>query len=175
MKLPLKVAMVTGLLLLFLGELQGTMMGTREASIKEEMEASVRRHAAVHHLTGDFAKDQEAIEGIVHQSWTWVRRFHVHAEGLGMKLLLVSFLISNLPAVSASLEMILTWCLSIGAFLNPFFWLFIGIFTPRMGAEAALHTFKGLLMLPSTILLLAALLGALWYALGRRSAGSPGG
>lgn len=88
-----------------------------------------------HHLPSP----QAGVEGRVSWGMTWLTRFHIHAVGLGMAILLLSLFAAN-SSLPLGVISGVTWAAGLAGFLHPFGWLLAGILVRTHNLNSALQT-----------------------------------
>jgi len=156
-KIPLAIAilgMVGGILI-------AIMFGVNEASFKNRIRDGLSRNESIQQIADPAAK-AAAIKSATSGNWRYYQRFHFHSTGIGaMSLALLTLLgFIGAPRRRKRLAAYLT---SLGGFLYPFLWLFVGIYGPEMGRHQAKEAFAifgymGGVFLVGSVLILVLLL-----------------
>ncbi|MEE9615141.1 MAG: hypothetical protein V3W31_09400 [Thermodesulfobacteriota bacterium] len=94
---------------------------------------------------------------------TRLTRGHIHAMGLGLLAIAVSFVLA-FSTTPTRVKTALSTCIGMGALTYPFSWILMGFRTPEIGAEAAEASVM-LLVGPAMLLVLAGVVGAAFYLL----------
>jgi hypothetical protein len=133
----------------------GAAFGAAEDDLKDHLHESAR---AV--LESVYAGDESQAEPVVKKSWTYFKRAHLHANGLGAIALAVSLLLASLgaPGVLARLS---SFGLGAGALFYSAFWLFAGLTAPGLGSTSAAKESLEWLAIPSSGACVVGLAGAL--------------
>lgn len=129
--LGMKIGVFLALLSLLFGFGLGGVFGAAEDSIKGHLEAEAQAVlATVYH--GDQAKMDKTLS----KSWTYFKRAHLHANGLGTAALAMILLLSCTAAVGR-LEQLTAALLGGGALGYASFWMFAGLTAPGLGGTGA--------------------------------------
>ncbi|MBI5185919.1 MAG: hypothetical protein HZA01_09380 [Nitrospinae bacterium] len=117
------------------GAFEENIMGHLEDSAKQVLSAT---------YNGDEAKMKKTIE----KSWTYFKRAHLHANGLGASALALILLVSFLP-VGKIIKSINAICLGAGSFGYSMFWMLAGLKAPGMGSTGLAKESMKWLAVPS--------------------------
>jgi len=133
----------------------GVAFGAAEDDLKDQL-----RESAQAVLESVYAGDESQAESVVSKSWTYFKRAHLHANGLGTIALAVSLLLALLgaPGVLARLS---SFGLGAGALFYAAYWLFAGLTAPGLGSTSAAKQSLAWLAIPSSGACVAGLAGAL--------------
>ncbi len=133
----------------------GVAVGAVEDDLKDHLHASAQ---AV--LESVYAGDEAQAKPVVKKSWTYFKRAHLHANGLGTAALAASLLLALLgpPGVLARLS---SFGLGAGALFYAAYWLFAGLMAPGLGSTSAAKESLAWLAIPSSGACVAGLAGAL--------------
>lgn len=140
------------LLALVFGFGLGAVFGAAEDSLKNGLEASGQ---AV--LAEVYKGDAAALRSVAAKSWTYYKRAHLHANGLGSSSLALILLLGVLPGRDR-LRQAAALASGLGALLYPLFWLFAGMRAPGLGGTGAAKESLQWLALPGSGLCLVGLL-----------------
>lgn len=146
------------------GFILGGLFGAFEHPIQESLKTSGE---AV--LSTVYANDTAKLEGVLSKSWTYFKRAHMHAGGIGTSALALSLMLGFLPG-QARLRSVLAGALGLGSLGYSVFWLLAGIKAPVLGSTGAAKESLQWLAIPSAGLLIvgvAATLGLLLWTLWR--------
>ncbi len=127
----MKIGVFFALLSLLYGFGLGAVFGAAEDSIKAHLEEQGR---AV--ITTVYKNDQAKLDKILSKSWTYFKRAHLHANGLGTASLAMILLLACV-AKGARLERVTAALLGIGALGYASFWMFAGLGAPALGSTGA--------------------------------------
>ena len=133
----------------------GTAFGVAEDDLKDHLRASAQ---AV--LESVYAGDESKAGAVVSKSWTYFKRAHLHANGLGTTALVASLLLALLgpPGVLARLS---SFAFGAGALFYGAYWLFAGLMAPELGSTSAAKESLAWLAIPSSGACVAGLAGTL--------------
>ena len=163
----LKVGVFFALLALLYGFGLGAAFGAAEDSIKAHLEGSAQAVLATAY-DGDLAK----AEKVLSKSWTYFKRAHLHANGLGTASLALILLLACSTRVGR-LEQATAALLGVGALGYASFWMFAGLAAPGLGSTAAAKEALRWLAVPTSGACIVGLLGVFWLfgraVLARRS------
>ncbi|MFQ5881974.1 MAG: hypothetical protein ACE5I9_05820 [Candidatus Methylomirabilales bacterium] len=134
--MPHRVGIVAALLLLTIGTAFGGFFGRYQGNLYRAVTRGALANPDAHHLSGHREKDARVLERIRRNFRGKLVRFHNHANGLALVILLVSLALAN-SEVSAKTRTLLTWGVSIGGVLYPFGWLLAGLNISSLGVEKA--------------------------------------
>jgi len=133
----------------------GIAFGAAEDDLKDHLHASAQ---AV--LESVYAGDESQAGSVVGKAWTYFKRAHLHANGLGTTALAASLLLALLgpPGVLARLS---SFGLGAGAFFYSAYWLIAGLMAPELGSTSAAKESLTWLAIPSSGACVAGLSGTL--------------
>ncbi len=133
----------------------GIAFGAAEHDLKDHLHANAQ---AV--LESAYAGDESQARSVVGKSWTYFKRAHLHANGLGTAALAASLLLALLgpPGVLARLSSL---GLGAGAFFYAAYWLLAGLTAPELGGTSAAKEALAWLAIPSSGACVAGLAGTL--------------
>jgi len=109
----------------------GIIFGLNEDLIKDKL-----RSSAVEVKESVYLGDPSAMQPILDKSWTYMKRAHLHAGGLGatsIGLILLVCHLGTLPVVSRSISL----ALGLGSLGYSVFWLWAGFRAPVLGSTGA--------------------------------------
>ncbi len=127
----MKLGVFLALLSLLYGFGLGGVFGVAEDSIKDHLEAEAQ---AV--LETVYGGDQAKVAKTLSKSWTYFKRAHLHANGLGTAALAMILLLSC-TAAAGRLEQVTAVLLGGGALGYASFWMFAGMTAPGLGGTGA--------------------------------------
>lgn len=154
----LRVGMVIAMLTLLYGFGLGGAFGAFEDSIKGSLSASA---TAVKDVV--YSGDEAAMGKVTSKSWTYMKRAHLHANGLGTSALVLILVLGGTGA-SMMARRVVSGALGIGALGYSSFWMFAGMRAPSMGSTGAAKESLEWLAIPSAGLCILGLLGVLVLA-----------
>lgn len=152
MRLGIALALVT----LVYGFGLGAVFGAAEGDIKDALHASA--DAALESgkvYDGDTGKAAK----VVKKSWSYMKRAHLHANGIGTTALVVILLL-GVVGVEARAAGPLATALGAGSLGYSTFWMFSGILAPGLGSTGAAKDAMMWLAVPSAAACLIGLVGA---------------
>ncbi len=140
---------------IFAGFALGGIFGAAEDSILTWLQAQGQSV-----LESVYASDSSKLEATVHKSWTYFKRAHMHAGGIGTASLSLCLLLSliNSPKI---LRRLCSLSLGLGAVGYPLFWLVAGMRAPGLGSTGVAKESLKWLAVPSAGFLLLGVLGCL--------------
>jgi hypothetical protein len=148
-------ALGLSLLAIFFGFFLGGLFGAQEASIKANLKArAVAVSAAMYQ--GDASK----IDYTAGRAWTYLKRAHMHAGGIGAAAA-ISILSLLVLSCSGKLALTASLALGLGSMIYPIFWLLAGLATPGLGGTDAAKAAYEWIAIPGAVLLLFGILGVL--------------
>lgn len=126
--LPVKIGLLFALLTLVYGFGLGGAFGAFEDNIKRHLNKKARMA-----LDTVYKGDEAKMKKTADKSWVYLKRAHLHANGLGTSSLALILLLSFLNAGSF-IKTINAMCLGIGSLGYSMFWMFAGLKAPGMGS-----------------------------------------
>lgn len=152
----MKIGALLALVTLLLGFGLGALFGLVEDSIKGGFVETARQTLAS--SANDLDQEAKALSG---RAWTYMKRAHLHANGLGTSALAMILLLAILPS-KAGLKKATSLLLGLGALGYSTFWLWAAIRTPAMGSTSAAKESLRWLAIPTSAFCLVGLLLVLW-------------
>ena len=134
----------------------GIAFGAAEDDLKDHLHTSAQTV-----LESVYAGDEAKAQAVVKKSWTYFKRAHLHANGLGTSALAASLLLALLgpPGMIARLS---SFAFGAGALFYSAYWLFAGLMAPELGSTSAAKESLSWLAIPSSGACVAGLAGALF-------------
>jgi hypothetical protein len=126
----------------------GAWMGGNEAYFKDDFKQTVKANAAK-----VYGNDKAKMDRAEERAWTYTKRAHMHAAGLGPIGIALLFTLPFL-GISARLQSLISIGYGLGAFFYPLCWLISGYRIPVLGSTGAAKESVAWLVYPSTGLLL---------------------
>ena len=123
-----RIGIVLALLTLLYGFGLGGAFGAFEDNIKGSLQASAEEVKAT-----IYQGDEAAMKKITDKSWTYMKRAHLHANGLGTAALAIIFILAGTPA-SSRVRGVVSSALGVGALGYASFWMFAARRAPAMGS-----------------------------------------
>lgn len=136
--------MILAILTILFGQGMGIVFGLNEDSIKSRLKNDA---AAVHETV--YQNDAIAAKTVVDKSWTYMKRAHLHAGGMGTTAVA---LISVLCLVGAhrKLAALISLALGAGGLGYSIFWMWAGFRAPGLGSTGAAKESLEWLAMPSS-------------------------
>jgi len=127
----------------------GATMGGREELFKDHFKQTVRINA-----TQVFGDDKAKMDRAEERAWTYIKRSHFHAAGVGIIGLVLLLMI---PPITSSqfLQHGLSLAYGIGSLGYPLVWLIAGFRIPTLGTTSAAKASIEWLAMPSVFLVVA--------------------
>ena len=123
-----RIGIALALLTLLYGFSLGGAFGAFEDNIVGTLEATADEvRSTVYH------GDDAAIEKIIDKSWTYMKRAHLHANGLGTAALALIFVLACTRS-SALVSRVVSTALGVGALGYSSFWMFAALRAPALGS-----------------------------------------
>ena len=160
-----------GIFLALLTLLYGFSLGGAFGAFEDEIMGSLNASAQSVKATV-YQGDEAAIEKVMEKSWTYMKRAHLHANGLGAATLAMMFVLAGTPA-SSRVRGVVSTALGIGALGYASFWMFAARRAPAMGNTHDAKESLSWLAIPSAGLCILGLIAVLvlfvrHYLLGRQ-------
>ena len=152
---PLRIGIVLSLLTLLFGFGLGGAFGAFEDNIKGSLKASA---TAVKDTV--YSGDEAAMGKVTSKAWTYMKRAHLHANGLGTTALVLILLLGTL-ASSTMVRRLVAAGLGAGALGYSSFWLFAAKRAPAMGSTHDAKESLNWLAIPSAGLCLLGVIAVL--------------
>lgn len=151
-----RFTIVLGLITLIFGFGLGAYFGAAEEQLKDTLQ-----HKAHEVLETVYNGDPASADKVVSKSWSYYKRAHMHANGLGVVTLALAFLFAGLP-ITGRIQTLPTILFSIGGLGYGLFWFLAGNAAPSLGGTDAAKEAFAWLAIPSTGLMLFGLIAALF-------------
>jgi hypothetical protein len=140
----MRVGILFALLTLIYGFGLGGVFGAFEDSIKGHLESEGKSVLEV-----KYNNDASKMASVTSKSWTYFKRAHLHANGLGTSALVLILLLSYVQ-ISSRGRGLLAMALGLGSFGYSTFWMFAGLKAPSMGGTGAAKESLQWLAIPSS-------------------------
>ena len=150
-----RIGIVLALLTLLYGFSLGGAFGAFEDNIKGTLEASAM---AVKDTV--YQGDDAAMKKITAKSWTYMKRAHLHANGLGTAALALIFVLGGTRA-SVMIRRVVSGAIGIGALGYSSFWMFAALTAPALGSTHDAKEALDWLAIPSAGLCILGLVAVL--------------
>lgn len=151
----LRIGIVLSLLTLLFGFSLGGAFGAFEDTIMDSLNAS-----AMTVRDSVYAGDDAAISQLTSKAWTYMKRAHLHANGLGTSTLVLILLLGTFPA-GTMVRRAVSCALGAGALGYSSFWLFAARRAPVLGSTHDAKESLSWLAIPSAGLLILGLVAVL--------------
>ncbi len=162
----MRVGVLLSLLTLLLGFSLGGIFGLFEERLKQGFEKAALATLATE------ADPPSAAEKLVGKSWSYLKRSHLHANGLGTSALAMILLVAGMTA-GAGLKRLTAYLLGLGALGYSTFWMLAAFRAPALGTTDLAKESLTWLAIPTVTCCLTGLvlvLGMVVRTLFRRSA-----
>ncbi|MDP7422014.1 MAG: hypothetical protein QGH40_09040 [bacterium] len=144
-----------GLLLVLITLLYGFGLGGVFGLFEDDIKGHLKTKAG-QVLSTTYNGDASQLKKVTDKSWTYFKRAHVHAIGLGTASLGLIFFVLFL-GIDRRLKSITALCLGLGSLGYSFFWMLAGLVAPGMGSTGLAKESLKWLAVPSTGLCIIAL------------------
>jgi len=151
----LRIGIVLSLITLLFGFGLGGAFGAFEDSIKDSLNASAE---AVKDSVYD--GDDAAMGKVTSKAWTYYKRAHLHANGLGTSTLVLILLLATFPAAEL-VRRVVSIALGAGGLGYSSFWLLAARRAPALGSTHDAKESLSWLAIPSAGMLLLGLIAVL--------------
>jgi len=138
-----RIGLILSLLTLLFGFVLGIMFGANEDGMKEALFQN-----GVPKLAEYYDNDTAKLDALISKSWTYFKRAHLHANGLGTTSLVLIILLSTL-GVQPKLSKIASIFLGAGALFYSLYWLVAGWYAPVLGSTKIAKESLNWLAMPS--------------------------
>jgi hypothetical protein len=162
---PLKLGLALSILTILLGQFLGIIFGLNEDAVKSQLHTSA---TAVRDTV--YQGDDEAMNKVESKSWTYMKRAHLHAGGMGTTALALIVLI-GLLGLSPRASTAISVGLGAGGFGYSIFWMWAGFRAPGLGGTGAAKESLRWLAMPSSGAFVLATIGVLVIVLASRPDG----
>lgn len=158
---PMRVGVLLALLTLLLGFGLGAVFGVFEDQIKEGFHEAAQRT-----LQGADDETAQETRALVSKSWSYMKRAHLHANGLGTAALAMILLLASL-SVGPRLARPTSLALGLGALGYSLFWMLAAYRAPVLGSTDAAKESLRWLAVPTAALCLVGLILVLYCVVSR--------
>ena len=156
---PLRIGILFALLTLCYGFALGAAFGAAEDVIKGRLSAGGQSYLSQLD-TATAAAQKGKVEATIKKSWSYMKRAHLHANGLGTAALSLILLLSLLTAGETTKRLVAA-ALGVGALGYSMFWMFAGLRAPGLGSTHAAKESLEWFAIPSSALCLLGLAAVL--------------
>jgi len=151
----LRIGITLSLITLLFGFGLGGSFGAFEDRIKASLHQS-----AMAVKDSVYEGDEAAMGKVTSKAWTYMKRAHLHANGLGTSSLVLILLLATIPA-SAKIKRLVAGALGAGALGYSWFWLFAARRAPGLGSTHDAKESLSWLAVPSAGLCVVGLIAVL--------------
>ena len=131
---PVRFGLILSILTILFGFGLGIAFGLAEDSIKDHFKARAQAAEATAYTLADGSFDQTRFSVVTAQSWFYIKRAHLHANGIGTAALAMCLLLSLATRTRPSFRAIAAFLLGIGALGYALFWLLAALKAPTLGS-----------------------------------------
>jgi len=132
------------ILTLIFGFSMGIVFGANEDAIKDRM-----KHSAQEVRTSVYQSDDAEIKKVLDKSWTYMKRAHMHAGGMGASALGLILVLALLTPPSLLLRGV-SLGLGLGGLGYSIFWMIAGFMAPGLGGTSAAKEALKFLAMPTS-------------------------
>lgn len=150
-----RIGVLLSLLTLLFGFVSGGLFGAIESKIKGHLKQEAQ---AVSDTV--YKGDSVEMEKIVDKSWIYLKRAHLHANGLGAISLAVILLLMFMQT-ALILKKLTAIFLGLGSFGYALFWMFAALKAPGLGSTGAAKEALSFLAIPSAGMCIIGLISVL--------------
>jgi hypothetical protein len=130
----------------------GVFFGANEDAMKDNL-----KQKGMSVIETVYGGDEAKLEGVLSKSWTYYKRAHLHANGLGTTSLALILLLAMIGGNERA-KVITAWMLGLGALGYSLFWLFAGSAAPALGGTGTAKESLNWLGMPTAALCMIGLL-----------------
>jgi len=131
---PVRFGLLLSILTILFGFSLGIAFGLAEDSIKDHIKARAEAVEATVYTNADGSFDQTRFSITTAKSWSYIKRAHLHAGGIGAASLAMCLLLSLATQTRPSFRSIAAFLLGIGALGYSVFWLCAALKAPTLGS-----------------------------------------
>lgn len=155
MRLGIVLSLLTILFGFCLGGAFGGASGELKAYLKGKAESV---------LDAKYGGDQKKVDKVLDKSWSYLKRAHLHAAGLGNTAIALIVLLSFFPITSTML-FLTSLSLGLGALGYSVYWMIAGLIAPGMASSDLAKESLAFLAIPSAGLCIIGVVLALFLCL----------
>jgi hypothetical protein len=152
----MKIGALLALLTLLMGFGLGAVFGLAEDRVKDGFFETAKQT-----LDGSATDLEQEARSLTGRAWTYMKRAHLHANGLGTSAL-ATILLMTLLTAGDTLKKGTSLLLGVGALGYSTFWLLAAQRTPALGSTGAAKESLRWLAMPSSAFCVAGLLLVIW-------------
>lgn len=138
------VGLLFAILTILFGQGMGVVFGLNEDAIKDQLKSDA---VAVQETI--YNNDEAAMKKVTDKSWTYMKRAHLHAGGMGTTAIALVVVLCLIGA-SHKATFILSLLLGVGGLGYSIFWMWAGFRAPGLGSTGAAKESLELLAMPSS-------------------------
>jgi len=138
------VGLVLAILTILFGQGMGIVFGLNEDSIKSRLKADA---AEVQQTV--YKDDRAASKAVVDKSWTYMKRAHLHAGGMGTTAVAL-IIVLCLVGASGKATSLISLAFGAGGLGYSIFWMWAGFRAPGLGSTGAAKESLKWLAMPSS-------------------------
>lgn len=138
------IGLLLSILTLLFGQGMGIVFGLNEAAIK-----STLKEGAAEVQTSIYKDDKVASKAVVDKSWTYMKRAHLHAGGMGTTAIAL-IIVLCLVGASCKITALISVLLGAGGLGYSIFWMWAGFRAPGMGSTGVAKESLAWLAMPSS-------------------------
>lgn len=151
--------LVLAVLTIFYGQAMGIVFGLNEAAIKNDLKCS-----ASEVVESVYQGDKAVMHAVTAKSWSYMKRSHLHAGGMGTTAVCL-IILACLLAPSRRLLQAVSVGLGAGGFGYSIFWMWAGFRAPRLGGTGLAKESLQWLAMPSSAVFVLATVAVLFLLL----------
>lgn len=138
------IGLILALLTILFGQGMGVVFGLNEDAIKSRLKAD-----AAEVLETAYQGDAIASKAVVDKSWSYMKRAHLHAGGMGTTTIALIFVLCVFGA-SRIVTALISLLLGAGGLGYAIFWMWAGFRAPGLGGTGAAKESLAWLAIPSS-------------------------
>ena len=131
---PVRLGLLLSTLTILFGFGLGIAFGLKEDAIKDNIKARAEAVMDTAYVTADGSFDQAKFKAVTAKSWIYIKRAHLHANGIGTAALVMCLLLSLATRTRPTFRGIAAFLLGIGGLGYAAFWLLAGLTAPTLGS-----------------------------------------
>ena len=131
---PVRFGLLLSVLTILFGFGLGIAFGLKEDAIKGNIKARAEAAMDTAYVRGDGSVDLVKFKAVTAKSWTYIKRAHLHANGIGTAALAMCLLLSLATRTRPTPRAIAAFLLGIGGLGYAVFWLLAGLKAPTLGS-----------------------------------------
>ncbi|MFH2049724.1 MAG: hypothetical protein ABIJ12_09780, partial [bacterium] len=156
---PLRYGLLLAIITILYGFSLGGIFGAFEDNIHDHLKGKAETV-----FESVYNSDINKMNSVLGKSWTYFKRAHLHANGIGTTALALILLLSFLE-YNRKIKTITALALGLGAIGYSSFWMFAALKAPLLGSTDAAKEALKWLAVPSAFLCIAGLVMVLWIVI----------